>query len=655
MSAVIQKKNCMEQSMNHNRVRMCVARLSLLLLSALLLAGCGHKATVTELNIVPEPVFMVKKDGSYTLGANPSVCMVGLGQNSPTAKFVMKSLRSAHLHPSLVAADDDCDIKLVLNDTVNTEIGDEGYLLEVRTTGISLSANTEVGLFYAYQTLIQMLPADVLKVRYSSVSLPECTILDYPRFEWRGTHLDVCRHFFGAKSVKKYLDVMALYKMNKFHWHLTDDHGWRLPSERWPRLNTVGSWRVDRDDQPWGEADPPREGERTTYGGFYTREEIADIVQYAAERGIEVIPEIELPGHSSAILAAYPQLACDPDYPYTVAIGPYWPPKAILCAGNDSVLTFLDEVLDEVCDLFPSRYIHIGGDEAWKGNWEQCPRCQRRIRTEHLSGEEQLQSWVVSHVQRHLAERGKTIIGWDEIMGLEDGGWDISRPVKTNNPLLDKDAVVMSWRGLQPGLDAARAGHRVIMCPTDYCYLDYYQADPRYQPPAIGGMITLQKAYAFDPVPMGTNSHVAANVVGGQANLWTEFINTPHHAEYMLLPRLLAISESLWSQRERKDWGRFRRKVEEQKDRLQAKGYNYCEGSFTPRFTARRVDDNTMNIAISTEVPNTYIFYTTDSTTPTRQSAIYLGPINLERGTHIKILPVYKDIERDSVYEFVIK
>ena len=626
----------------------------ILIAVTLLAAGCGRKATVTELNIVPEPVFQLQKEGSFTLGSNPRVSMVGLGQNSPTAKYILKSLRSGRMHPSLVAADDDCDIAFELYDTINPELGDEGYLLEVRPTGIYISANTEVGLFYGYQTLIQLLPADVLRVYYRSITLPECTILDYPRFAWRGVHLDVCRHFFGPKAVKKYLDVMALYKMNKFHWHLTDDHGWRLPSEKWPRLNTVGSWRVDRDDQPWGYADPPREGERPTYGGFYTREEIADIVQYAAERGIEVIPEVELPGHSSAILAAYPQFACD-DYNYTVAIGPYWPPKAILCAGNDSVLAFLDDVLDEVCDLFPSQYIHIGGDEAWKDNWELCPRCQRRIRTEHLHGEEELQSWVVAHVQRHLAERGKTIIGWDEIMGLEDGEWGMEKAVRNSNPLIDKDAIVMSWRGLQPGFDAANAGHRVIMCPTDYCYLDYYQADARYQPAAIGGMITLEKAYGFDPVPQGTNSHVAANIIGGQANLWTEFINTPQHAEYMLLPRMLAISESLWSPRDNKDWNRFRRKIEVQKDRLQAKGYSYCEGSFTPRFTARRVDENTMNISISTEVPNTYIFYTLDSTTPTRESAIYLGPINLDRGTHIKILPVYKDLDRDSVYEFVIK
>ncbi|MBR4738861.1 MAG: family 20 glycosylhydrolase [Bacteroidales bacterium] len=627
----------------------------LLLLSAVLLAGCGRKAVVTGINVVPEPVFLVQKEGSYTLHSNPKLSVVGLGQNSATVKYAMKSLRHAHLHPKLVAASQNSDIEFVLYDTVNPELGDEGYLLEVRSTGITMSANTEKGIFYAYQTLVQMLPPDVTSVSYSSIMLPECTILDYPRFSWRGCHLDVSRHFFPVKFVKKYLDVMAAYKMNKFHFHLTDDHGWRLPSERYPRLNSVGSWRVDRNDQPWGKADPPRDGERASYGGFYSREELLDIVQYAADRGIEVIPEVDIPGHASAILASYPGLACD-NYPYRVAIGPYWPPKAILCAGNDSTLVVLKAIMDELCEIFPSKYIHIGGDEAFKDNWRQCPKCQQRIRQEHLSGEEQLQSWLVGQLQQYLATKGRTIIGWDEIMGLKDGSvWSLENSTYDNNPFLAPDAVIMSWRGLKPGMDAARAGRKVIMCPTEYCYLDYYQADARYQPAAIGGMTTLQKAYDFDPAPMGTNLHVEANILGGQCNLWTEFINTPQHAEYMLLPRMLAISESLWSPRDKKDWNRFRRKVEDQKDWLGIKGYNYCEGSFTPQFTAHRIDDNTTNIAISTEVPNTYVFYTTDLSTPTRESAIYLGPINLKRGTHIKLLPVYKDIERDSVYEFVIK
>ena len=627
--------------------------LVLLAAVALMVTGCGRKAVVRELNVVPEPVFMVQKEGSFTMKRSPRLSLVGLGQNSSTVKYAMNSLRHARMRPKLVPASQSNDIELVLYDTVNPELGDEGYLLEVRSSGIRISANTETGIFYGYQTFVQMLPPDVVKMSYRSVTLPECTLLDYPRFEWRGVHLDVSRHFFPVKFIKKYLDVMAQYKMNKFHLHLTDDQGWRLPSERYPRLNTVGSWRVDRDDEAWGQATPPREGERASYGGFYTREELADIVQYAAGRSIEVIPEVEMPGHAAALLAAYPQLSCN-GQGAEVAIGPCWP-SPVMCAGNDSTLVLLKAVMDEVCEIFPSKYIHIGGDEAFKDSWHCCPKCQRRIQQEHLDGEEQLQSWLVAQVEQYVAEKGKVIIGWDEIMGVKDGSWSMDAAVADRNPLLGDDAVVMSWRGLKPGMEAARAGRKVIMCPTEFCYLDYYQADARWQPAAIGGMITLHKAYDFDPAPLGTNQHVEANILGGQCNLWTEFINMPSHAEYMLLPRMLAISECLWSPRDKKDWQHFRRKVESQKDRLETKGYNYCEGSFTPHFEVHRADGNAMTVSVTTEVPNTYVFYTTDLSTPTRSSAIYLGPVNLERGTHIKLLPVYKDIERDSVYEFVIK
>ena len=478
-----------------------------LAMAVAVLASCGRVATVTEYNVVPEPVQMLVGEGSYALKGSPRISIEGIGQNSPTVRYITKSMRSAHMHPSLVEVGSASDIDLVLNDTVDATIGDEGYVLEVSTSGIRLAANTERGLFYAYQTLVQMLPTDVMKVKYSSIVLPACRVVDYPRFAWRGAHLDVCRHFFDAKFVKKYLDVMAAYKLNRFHWHLTDDHGWRLPSERWPRLNSVGSWRVERSIATWNEQEPAREGERPTYGGFFTREEIADIVEYAAERGIEVVPEVELPGHSSAILASYPQLACD-DTAYAVALGRYWPPKAILCAGNDSVLTFLYEVMDEVCEMFPSEYIHIGGDEAWKGNWKRCQKCQRRIRTEHLTGEEQLQSWLVGKVQQYVAGKGKRIIGWDEIMGMKEGRWTSDGEVEEDNPLVSKDAVVMSWRGVQPGLTAARAGYQVIMCPTKHCYLDYYQADRRFEPPAIGGYTTMAKVYEFDPVPAGVDSQL---------------------------------------------------------------------------------------------------------------------------------------------------
>lgn len=631
---------------------------------AILAAGCGKHVTVKEISVVPEPVFVLQKEGSFTLKDNPRISLAGIGQNSPTARYVMSSLRHARMHPSMVSSGKNSDIDMEILDTANPELGDEGYLLEVRSTGIRMSANTETGLFYAYQTLVQLLPPDINRVRYRAITLPECTILDYPRFEWRGAHLDVCRHFFPPKFIKKYLDVMASYKLNRFHWHLTDDHGWRLPSEKYPKLNTIGSWRVDRDDQPWGEAEPPREGERATYGGYYSKEDIAEIVQYAAERGIEVIPEIEMPGHVSALLASYPQMACDyrggknEVNPYHVEIGPYWPPRAILCLGKDSTLVIMNDLLDEVMDLFPSaRYIHLGGDEAFKDNWEQCLKCQRRIRVERLRDEDELQSWFMSNMAARVSARGKQAIGWDEISesGVAWSGTPDTADVVPAPADSESNMIVMAWRGQQLGIAAAAAGHSVIMCPTDYCYLDYYQANPLFQPKSIGGMITLEKAYSFEPAPEGTDSIAESNILGGQCNLWTEYINTPSHAEYMLLPRMLAISESLWSPRDKKDWNRFRRTLEDQKERLASRGYNYCEGSFEPHFIARRIDDQTMNISISTEVPNTYIFYTTDSSTPTRKSSIYVGPLNLERGTHIKILPVYKDLERDTVYEYVIK
>ena len=484
-----------------------------LITTALLLASCGRTVTVTQIDIIPEPVFLVQKEGAYTLNRNIAVATSGLGQNSPTAKYIMNSLRHGHLRPSLVSRTEESDIELILNDTINPELGDEGYLLEVRQTGIRLSANTEVGLFYAYQTLRQMIPADVLEHSYSSITLPECTVLDHPRFAWRGAHLDASHHYFPVKFIKKFLDLMSFYKLNRFHWQLAD--------EETPVLPLPGGYDIISDT-----TDSIVDESKSSAG--YTEEEIAEVVAYAASLGITVVPE----------------------------------------EGTDMV--------------------------------------------------------------------------WDDENGVTRPGEILKR-------------IVAARTTLQAGHHAARTGNRVVMCPEEFCRLDYYQADPRYQPLAEEGLITLAKAYQFDPAPQGTNKYVEQCIVGGQSLLFTESIDNPAQAEYMLLPRLLAISECLWTPRETKNWSRFRKKVEIQKARLASKGYNYCEGSFTPLFRATRVDDRTMNIAIETEVPSTYIFYTTDSTTPTRQSQIYLGPINLRRGTHIKILPVYKDQERDSVYEFVIK
>lgn len=607
----------------------------LLPLVILMFTACGRSATVTSFNIIPEPVFMVTKAGTYTLSSTPQLNYVNLGQNSSTAKHISKSLRRLHFVPTF-GSKAEGGITLSINDSINSEIGEEGYLLEVRPTdGIFISANTEVGLFYGYQTFLQMLPEDINEVSYSNITLPECTILDYPRFSWRGCHLDVSRHFFSVAEVKKVLDVMAMYKMNHFHWHLTDDHGWRIESEKYPLLNEIGSWRVDRDDEPWGEATPPKEGERATYGGYYTKEEIKDVVEYAKCRNIEIIPEVDLPGHCCAILAAYPQYGCE-DSAYSVQIGPYWPPKAILCAGNDSTIHFIEEVLGEVAELFPSRYIHVGGDEAYKDNWKVCPKCQERIKKENLRDEEDLQGWMMREIEEYMKVHGKTIMGWDEVL---DG--DVS-----------KDVVVTAWRGQKYGMDAARNGHYTVMCPTKYCYFDYYQGDPKYQPVAIGGDNTLRNVYDFDPVPAGTNSYLVDYILGGQCNVWTEFINTSEHLEYMLLPRMCAVAECLWSSQNNKDWNNFRHKIEFHKKRLTSMGYNVCWGSFKPIMNATKVQGEKYRVSLETEVANTYLFYTIDGSEPTQESNIYLGPMVLDKGTVVKTISVYDGEQREGVYEY---
>lgn len=546
--------------------------LILTLLALSLLVSCRRSATVTEVRVVPEPLFAVQRDGTFALGANPRLSLAGVGQNSPTVKYILTSMRHAHLHPKLVATSERTDFDLVINDTLNPELGDEGYLLEVRSNGIRLSANTETGLFYAYQSLVQMLPPDVSRRTYSRILLPECTILDKPRFPHRALVLDTGHRLYSTKELRKIIDLMACYKLNHLQLHVVD--------------------------------------------GNYSRADILDLIAYAANRAIDIVPE----------LALVPTIADSVS-------------GAELCLGDDPGLDSVGVLLDVVADLFPSPLVHIGGGEPDLTHWRTCPRCQHLIRTLHLPSESALYEWFMSRVESHLDSLGKQAAVWSD--GRVVGMTTAALAVVTGPP--------------EQAEQAARRGNPVVYCPSTLCDFDAYQADRRYQPVASPTLLTLRQAYTYDPAPSGLNLRVAEKVVGGQCHLWADHLASAADAEYMLLPRLLATAEAVWSAPQAKSWNRFRLKVEQQKPRLAAKGYTYCEGSFMPQFSARRVDDQTMSIAISTEVPSTYIFYTTDSTTPTRQSPIYIGPINLRRGTHIKILPVYKDIERDSVYEFVIK
>lgn len=533
----------------------------------LLFAACNQKDTnyihPQKINVIPEPVEVNWEKGYFNLNKETKLIFNRVEENDTTAQYIIEHYQKYFGFTPKIRrnlTNPDKAVIFELNKNEDPDTGKEGYRMEINHDQIRVTANTTSGLFYGFQTLFQLAPPDIIENRQEKITFPALTILDYPRFEWRGSHRDVSRHFFDVDHIKKHLDLMALYKLNKFHWHLTDDHGWRIEIDQYPELTEIGAWSVDRTDIPWGKGEPPREGEKATYGGYYTKDEVREIIAYAAQRQIDIMPEIEIPGHCSAILATYPEFACD-DYPYYVQVGPYWPPKAILCGGNDEVMTFLNHVLDEVAELFPYEYIHIGGDEAVNDNWKKCPKCQKRIKDFELRNEAELQSWMIRNVEKHLATHGKKIVGWDEIL---EGG-------------VSENATVMSWRGVVGGIEAARHGNSVIMAPNSHCYFDYYQADPETEPTAICCYIPVEKVYTFDPVPTELTAEEAKFIKGGQCNLWAEFINTPEHAEYMLLPRLCALSECVWTPVERKEWNSFEQKLVEQKQRLKVMGYNYCD------------------------------------------------------------------------------
>lgn len=432
---------------------------------------------------------------------------------------------------------------------------DEGYRLTTDAQGVRLCARTPRGIFYGIQTLRKSMPASA---QGATILLPSGQVEDQPRFAYRGMHLDVCRHFFPLSFVKKYIDLLALHNMNTLHWHLTDDQGWRLEIKKYPRLTEVGSQRsrtvIGRNSGEYDE---------TPHGGFYTQEEAREIVRYAQERHITVIPEVEMPGHALAALAAYPEFGCTGG-PYEVC--PLWGVfDDVFCIGNDQAMQFLEDVLAEVIDIFPSRYIHIGGDEAPRTRWQHCPKCQARIRAEKLkadakhSAEDRLQSYCMTRIERFLNERGRQIIGWDEIL---EG--DVA-----------PNATVMSWRGSAGGIQAAQMGHDVIMTPNDYCYFDYYQTKERdNEPLAIGGYVPLEKVYSLEPTAQLT-AEQARHIVGAQANLWTEYIATPEHVEYMVLPRMAALCEVQWSAPEKKSYDDFRNRLTRLVDIYQRDSLNY--------------------------------------------------------------------------------
>ena len=511
------------------------------LFSTLLLIGnsCSERK---EIDVIPMPRSVEYHSGNFTISPETKF-YTNLSAESRQALTDYLEGTSLSSVPFAESATGNNGIELNLCDS-SIVTGNEAYRIEIVKKGVRLSANTETGIFYGLQTLLQLLNNGDNK------TLPALMINDSPRFPYRGLHLDVSRHFFDKEFVKKQLNAMAYFKMNRLHWHLTDGAGWRLEIKKYPRLTSFAAWRpFDKLNDWWVEGrtfceqDDPR-----AVGGYYTQDDIREVVAYAAERHITIIPEIEMPGHSEEVLATYPELSCS-GKPYV---------NADFCIGTEKTFEFLENVLFEVIDLFPSEYIHIGGDEASKSSWNTCPRCQKRMADEHLNSVEELQSYMIHRIEKFLNDHGRKIIGWDEII---EGG-------------LSPTATVMSWRGEEGGIKAVKAGNQAIMTPGKYCYLDAFQDAPNTQPVAIGGYLTLEKVYSFEPVPDSLSTKEAKLILGVQGNVWTEHIPTPEHYEYMIYPRILALAEIGWSPSEVKKWDNFHTRALQAVNILREQGYN---------------------------------------------------------------------------------
>lgn len=497
-------------------------------------------------------------------------------------------------------------------------VADEGYRLSSNAGGLLIEARTPAGAFYGVQTLRKALP--VVKEKGAAVRVPGVVIDDAPRFAYRGAHFDTSRHYFTPDSVRRFIDLLALHNINRFHWHITDDQGWRLEIKKHPRLTEVGS---KRKETVIGHNTGRYDG--VPYGGFYTQKEVKDIVAYAAERHITIIPEIDMPGHMLGALAAYPELGCTGG-PYEVWT--MWGVSdEVLCAGNDKVLRFIEDVLDEVVALFPSEYIHVGGDECPKTRWKTCPKCQARIKAEGLqadgkhTAEERLQSFIIRHAEAHLAKLGRRMIGWDETL---EGG-------------LAPGATVMSWRGEGGGIEAAKLGHDVIMTPNTYLYFDYYQTkDRRNEPEAIGGYVPLEMVYNYEPMPKALTAEQQRHIIGVQANCWTEYMPTFKQVEYMELPRMAALSEIQWSQPQGKDYEAFLQRLRRMLNQYDLQDYNYAThvfdvtAHFAPNAAKRGID------ASFSTLDNAEVRYTLDGSEPDAQSALYAGGLTVTSDATLK-------------------
>ena len=580
---------------------------------ALLLSCTGKKQDQGLISIIPQPTFLQQEEGAFTLDRKTPIYVdVADSATLRTLAFLNDRLETAAGFKLQIIDDDPLrhgQEKAVF--VLDAGLDKEAYNLAIKPNRLLIEYGDGAGIFYAVQTLLQLLPEDIFapeRRRGVKWEVPCCFIQDNPRFPYRGMHLDCCLHFFSIDFLKKYIDIMAMHKVNRFHWHLTEDQGWRLEIKKYPLLTEKGQWR--KETVIGSLASGYYDG--TPYGGYYTQDEVRDLVKYAAERYVTIIPEIELPGHALAAIACYPELSCGLEDHYETATR--WGIFRQVYCPKEETFKFLEDVFDEVFELFPTELVHIGGDECPKASWKKCPHCQALIKRLGLKDEFELQSWFIQRMEKYINSKGHQIIGWDEIL---QGG-------------LAPNAKVMSWLGEEGGIKAAQQHHEVVMAPYPKYYLDYWQADPESEPLAMGGPTTLRTMYEYNPVPEVLTPEERRYIIGVEGCVWTEYMPTPARVEYMAWPRMCAIADAGWT-RQPKDWDAFTRRLEKHLGRLDLLDVGYCKAFYDPFIELHKDTEYSKIATISVDAPDAEIHYTLDGSTPTETSPVYTGPFVINR------------------------
>jgi hexosaminidase len=593
---------------------------------------CIGQLSAQNLSIIPEPFQIEKGNGSFILPKSISI-------NTPSSanEVAAQIVAQLELVTGVKVKYNQQNPTIQLSIVKDENLTNEGYALTVDKNGIQIKANTNAGLFYGWQTVMQIMPSAIYankKQTQLKWELPNVTIIDKPRFEWRGLMLDVSRHFFSKADVKVFIDDMARYKYNRFHWHLTDDQGWRIEIKSLPKLTEVGAWRAERKGK-WMNTTTPLTSEPKTYGGYYTQEDIKEIVAYAKSKFIEVIPEIDIPGHSMAMNTAYPQLSTTPNHPYQINVGEEFMDweglnghvtakiDNSLDPSNETVYEYLDKIFGEIAPLFPFEYIHMGGDENAKNNWEKSSNVQALMKKEGLKNMNEVQSYFVRRVQKIINSKGKKMIGWDEIL---EGG-------------LSGDAAVMSWRGVNGGIEAAKKGHKVVMTPSGYNYLDFYQGELTAEGKVYAGL-RMKKTYSFDPLPAGIDPSL---ILGNQGNQWTEQLQTMRNVQYMTWPRALAVAETSWSPNEKKNWNHFTKKVEAQFEKFEAANVKYAKSMYDPIVTTQLNTKGELIVNMEGEIDGLNIYYSIDDSMPDQYSNAYATPFILPEDVTVLRVISYRD------------